>query len=166
MPCYSPYDDKSREELEQEASKVLFELKITTQFACECLTKLEKENSPIPEYMKDWWEKYKKLEQEASNMWRELKITTRFTCECLTKLEEENSPIPEYIKVWWENHKEWDKRRKENEQRQKDLLNEDIKKWEQILNAVENGVEVLFPPELLNAVENGVEVLFPPELFK
>ena len=90
------------------------------------------------------------LEQEASNMLYELKLTTRFACECLTKLEEENSPIPEYIKVWWEKHKEWDKRRKEIEQIQKDRINEPIKKWEKILNAVENGVETLFPPELLN----------------
>jgi hypothetical protein len=78
----------------------------------------------------------------------ELNLTTRFACECLTKLEEENSPIPEYIKDWWEQHKEWDRKRKEIEQTQKDI-NED-KKWQQIKNAMENGVETLFPSELLN----------------
>jgi hypothetical protein len=52
----------------------------------------------------------------------ELDLTTRFACECLTKLEEENSPIPEYIKGWWEGHKEWDRRREENEQKQKERV--------------------------------------------
>ena len=149
MACYSPDNYKSSEELEQEVSNMLFELKITTRFTCECLTELEKEKSPIPEYIKVWWENHKELEQEASNILFELNLTTRFACECLTKLEEKNSPIPEYIKVWWEKHKEWDKRRKEIEQAQKDEINEERKKWEQILNAVENGVETLFPSELL-----------------
>jgi hypothetical protein len=90
-----------------------------------------------------------KLQNNIHDISFELDLTTRFACECLTKLEEENSPIPEYIKVWWEKHKEWDKRRKEIEQIQKDRRNEGIKKWDQILNAVENGVETLFPPELL-----------------
>ena len=80
----------------------------------------------------------------------ELNLTTRFACECLTKLEEENSPIPEYIKDWWEQHKVWDRKREEIEQTQKDLINEDRKKWQQIKNAMENGIETLFPSELLN----------------
>jgi hypothetical protein len=93
-----------------------------------------------------------KLKDDIHDISFELDLTTRFACECLTKLEEENSPIPEYIKVWWEKHKEWDKRRKEIEQIQKDLIDEDIKKWQQIKNAMENGVETLFPhdSELLN----------------
>jgi hypothetical protein len=103
MPCYGPYDDISKEELEEKQNAALYELNLTTRFACECLTNLEKENSPIPEYIKDWWEK----------------------------------------------HKKWDKRRKEIEQTQQDAINEERKKFQQIIDAVENGVETLFPPELL-----------------
>jgi hypothetical protein len=41
----------------------------------------------------------------------------------------------------------WDRKREEIEQTQKDLINEDKKKWQQIKNAMENGVETLFPHE-------------------
>ena len=93
-----------------------------------------------------------KLKDDVHDISLELDLTTRFDCECLTKLEEENSPIPEYIKDWWEQHKEWDRRRKEIEQTQKDPINENRKKWQQIKNAMKNGIETLFPHdnELLN----------------
>ena len=88
-----------------------------------------------------------KLQNNIHDISFEINLITRFACECLTKLEEENSPIPEYIKDWWEQHKVWDRKREEIEQKQKDFINEDKKKWQQIKNAMENGVETLFPHE-------------------
>lgn len=153
MPCRSPYDEISKEELEQRENAALYELNLTTRFIHECLTKLEKENLPIPEYMKDWWEKHKKSEEVVLYLY-ELNLTTRFACECLTDLEKQNLPIPEYIKDWWEKHKEWDRIRKEIEQARKDEEDKEIKKFQQITDAVENGVEALFPPELLKELSN------------
>ena len=87
------------------------------------------------------------LERVVEIITHELDLTTRFACECLTKLEKENSPIPDYIKNWWDKHKELDIKREAVEQKVKEEKEAKEKKTQQLLNAVENGIETLFPEE-------------------
>lgn len=40
---------------------------ITTRFCCEALTEIEKRGIPIPDYIKEWWERHKKWDCERKH---------------------------------------------------------------------------------------------------